>query len=183
MKKLILLLFVFGVFACEEAEPRRPVKVNSGSFIKESAERNRQLLEAEEKLISEIIQNDSLNEYTATAEGSWFTYLLSNEVSDYTPQTNDLVRFTYALLTLQNDTIYSEEEMGLQSYKVDKQGLFPGLRNSIKLLKEGEKAIFLFPSSLAYGYPGDKNKIGVSVPLKAVITIIDIEPDKENSTP
>ena len=183
MRRIPILLVLLSVMACQEQVPRKPIKVNSGSFIKESVERNKKLLAAEEEMIQDIIRKDSLKNYIATADGSWYCYDLSNEVSSYTAQPDDLVRFTYALLTLENDTIYSENEIGLQTYKVDKQGLFPGLRNSIKLLKEGEKATFLFPSSLGYGYLGDKNKIGVNVPLKAVITVLEIDPEEENNSP
>jgi gliding motility-associated peptidyl-prolyl isomerase len=179
MRKSGLLLIILAAVACQEPEPRKPLKVNSGSFMKESVERNKKLLAAEEELIQQIIRRDSLREYTSTSDGSWYYYELKNEVAGYTPETDDLVRFSYSLQTLDNDTIYSEEELGTQLYKVDKQGLFPGLRNSIKLLKAGEKATFLFPSSLGYGYLGDKNKIGVNVPLKANITIISIEPNNE----
>ncbi|MGB5274162.1 MAG: FKBP-type peptidyl-prolyl cis-trans isomerase, partial [Flavobacteriaceae bacterium] len=95
--------------------------------------------------------------------------------SDYYPKTDDLVTLSYNLISLSNDTIYTVEEIGVQSYKVDKQDVFPGLRSSVKLLKENEKATFLFPSSLAYGYHGDDHKIGVNVPLKATISILKIE--------
>jgi gliding motility-associated peptidyl-prolyl isomerase len=87
------------------------------------------------------------------------------------------------VLTFANDTIYTEEEKGIITYKVDKQELFPGLQNAIKLLKEGEQATFLFPSSMAYGYLGDKNKIGVNVPVKTNIHILKIAPNKEVNTP
>ncbi|MGB5648105.1 gliding motility-associated peptidyl-prolyl isomerase GldI [Muriicola sp.] len=177
MKKFALLFLFISLMACKGPEPRKPVKVNSGSFMKESVERNKQLLASEEQLMQEIIQKDSLHTYLATSDGSRYYYDLKNEVATYTPQTDDIVRFTYALFTFNNDTIYSEQEIGLQIYKVDKQELFPGLRSSIKLLKEGEKATFLFPSSLGYGYPGDKNKIGVNVPLKATVTLLTIEPN------
>jgi gliding motility-associated peptidyl-prolyl isomerase len=183
MRNLSLLFILLLALACQEPEARRPVKVNSGSFIKESVERNKKLLAEEEALIQQVIQMDSLRSYLPTSTGSWYTYNLKNEVASYTPQTDDLVRFTYSLLTLGNDTIYSFEDIGVQTYKVDKQELFPGLRNSIKLLKEGESATFLYPSSLGYGYLGDKNKIGVNVPLKAVITIIGIEQEQENISP
>jgi gliding motility-associated peptidyl-prolyl isomerase len=182
MKKIPLLFLLIGLMACQGPEPRKAVKVNSGSFIKESVERNKKLLAYEELLIQEIIKKDSLHTYIATSDGSWYFYNLKNEVAEYTPQTDDLVRFTYSLLTFNNDTIYNEEELGYQAYKVDKQELFPGLRNSLKLLKESEKATFLFPSSLGYGYLGDKNKIGVNVPLKATVTIIAIEPIKNNNS-
>lgn len=183
MRNTSLILILFLAVACQGPEPRRPVKVKSGSFIKESAERNKKLLALEEEQIRMAIAGDSLREYSETSEGSWYAYNLKNEVADYTPQTDDLVRFTYSLLTLANDTIYSAAETGIQTYKVDKQELFPGLRNSIKLLKEGETATFYFPSSLGYGYLGDKNKIGVNTPLKAVISVIAIEPQQEINLP
>lgn len=183
MKKILLLLLIIMVWGCKEPEPRRPIKVNSGSFFKESVERNKKLLAAEEALIQEIIQKDSLHEYLSTADGSWYYYDLKNEVATYTPMSEDLVKFSYQILSFSNDTIYSFDEIGLQSYKVDQQSLFPGLRNSIKLLKEGEKATFLYPSSLGYGYLGDKNKIGVNVPLKANIHILSITPYTENKNP
>ena len=78
-------------------------------------------------------------------------------------------------MTFENDTLYSNEDIGIIKYKVDKQELFQGLRNSVKLLKENETATFLFPSSLAYGYHGDDKKIGVSVPIRVTISLLEIE--------
>ncbi len=83
-------------------------------------------------------------------------------------------------MSFSNDTIYPREEIGIIKYKVDKQELFPGLRNSIKLLKEMETATFMFPSSLAYGYHGDNNKIGINVPIKSTITLLKIEKQQDS---
>ena len=175
MKRSLILLLLIVLSGCEGPVPRKPVKVKSGSFIKESVERNKQLLAEEEKLIQDIILKDSLHTYSASADGSWYYFENKNEESSVRAQTDDVISFTYNMLSLGNDTIYSEEELGIQEYKVDKQDLFPGLRSSLKLLKEGEKATFLFPSSMVYGYLGDKNKIGINVPIKSTITIIKIE--------
>ncbi|WP_047245855.1 gliding motility-associated peptidyl-prolyl isomerase GldI [Maribacter thermophilus] len=181
MRNIILTLVTILLFSCDGPEPRKPVKRKSGSFFKASVERSRKLLEAEEKKIHEIIKNDSLKHYTHSASGSWYHYLKVNDSSNYTPKTDDLVILKYNLLTLDNDTIYSESEIGTVSYKVDKQELFLGLRDAIKLLKENEKATFLFPSSIAYGYHGDNNKIGTNVPLKSTITILKIEKQQNNT--
>ncbi|MEO1011719.1 MAG: gliding motility-associated peptidyl-prolyl isomerase GldI [Bacteroidota bacterium] len=169
-----LILFLFFL-SCGEPEPRRPVKVNSGSFFKASVARSKALLVKEEKQIREIISKDSLHHYLQSASGSWYYYDIKNPDAEYTPQPDDLVRLTYNILSLENDTIYSSKEIGLLTYKVDKQELFPGLRNSIKLLKEKETATFLFPSSLGYGYHGDNNRIGINVPLKSTISILEIK--------
>ncbi|MGB3152236.1 MAG: gliding motility-associated peptidyl-prolyl isomerase GldI, partial [Maribacter sp.] len=166
---------------CKGPEPRRPVQRKSGSFFKESIERNRKLLQAEEQKIKGIIKNDSLKHYINSSSGSWYYYLAVNDTATYTPNINDVVVMNYDILTLDNDTIYSQEEIGNISYRVDKQELFKGLRDAVKLLKVNEKATFLFPSSLAYGYHGDNNKIGTNVPLKSTVSILKIE-KQQNST-
>jgi gliding motility-associated peptidyl-prolyl isomerase len=168
---IVLLILM----SCDGPEPRKPVQTKSGSFFKASIERSQNLLKAEEQKIQEIIKTDSLKHYSHTASGSWYHYLVANDSVNYTPKTGDLVVMTYDLLTLENDTLYSQEEIGVISYKVDKQELFIGLRNAVKLLKEGEKATFLFPSSLAFGIHGDTEKIGINIPLKATIRILKIE--------
>ncbi|UWX56006.1 gliding motility-associated peptidyl-prolyl isomerase GldI [Maribacter litopenaei] len=180
MRTLNILLLMAFLFGCEESEPRKPVQRKSGSYFKESIERSRKLLEAEEKKIQEIIKRDSLKDYTHSASGSWYHYLRVNDSTDYTPQTDDIVTMNYNLLTLDNDTLYSESEIGTLSYRVDKQELFLGLREAIKLLKVNEKATFLFPSSIAFGYHGDNNRIGTNVPLKSTITILNIEKQQDN---
>lgn len=181
MKQLPFLILIIALVSCGGPEPRKPVKVKSGSVLQKSVERNKDLLAKEENQILEIISNDSLNTYFSSGIGSWYHYIHKNEDSAYLPQTDDLVTLEYNVISLHNDTIYSKEDIGTITYKVDKQDLFPGLRNSIKLLKENESATFLFPSSLAYGYHGDNNKIGVNTPIKSTITILKIHKQKDNN--
>ncbi len=169
---VIILLITMS---CAGPVPRKPVQTKSGSFFKASIERSKKLLQLEEQQIQEIIKTDSLKHYSHTASGSWYHYLVVNDSTNYRPTTDDLVVMTYDLLTLDNDTLYSQKEIGVVTYKVDKQELFIGLRNAVKLLKEGEKATFLFPSSLGFGIHGDTKRIGTNVPLKSTIEILKIE--------
>ena len=180
MRYTLISLCIVLLWACQGPEARRPVKVKTGTFIKQSVERNKQLLAREEGLIREIIRNDSVNQYFDTGDGSWFYYLRKNEASFYTPEPDDLVTLTYDVVSLANDTIYSREEVGILQYKVDRQELFPGIRSGVKLLKELESATFLFPSAMAYGYHGDDNKIGVNVPVKSTLTILKIEKKQDS---
>ncbi len=179
MKQVLLILLVFSLASCGSPEPRRPVKVKSGSF-NASVERSKKLLTLEEGMMNTLMAKDSLREYEHSAAGAWYYYQQKNEAAAYTPQPDDLVTLTYNVMSFSNDTIYSHEEIGILKYKVDKQELFPGLRNSIKLLKEMETATFLFPSSLAYGYHGDNNKIGINVPIKSTITLLKIEKQQDS---
>jgi gliding motility-associated peptidyl-prolyl isomerase len=92
----------------------------------------------------------------------------------------DLVTLTYDIRTWNEDTLYRREEIGILRYLVDKEELFPGMRYSVKLLKEGESATFLYPSSLGYGYHGNDDRIGPNTPLKCTLEIFKIEPETEN---
>ncbi len=176
----ILIFTAIFIVGCGGPEPRRPVKVKSSTYFGGDIERNKKLLEAEEKMIQEYIANDSLHLYEQSASGSWYYYQKKNENSDYTARPDDLVTMTYNIMNFDNDTIYSHDEIGVIQYKVDKQELFPGLRNSVKLLKENETATFLYPSSLAFGYQGDNDRIGVNIPVRSTITVFKIEEPQDN---
>lgn len=177
------LILILILWACGEPEPRRPVKVRSGSFMKQSVERNKELLAAQEGMIRAIIANDSLREYISSPYGFWYSYDQRNTTASYTPQPGDLIVVEYNILSLENDTLYSAEELGVQEYLVDREDKkywFPGLRNSVKLLKEQETATFLYPSSLAFGYPGDTERIGPNVPVKSTISLLKIEKQQDS---
>ena len=129
----------------------------------------------EEQQMQAIMNKDTLHEYLHSAAGSWYKYDVAQADAEYTPKADDLVTLTYNMVGFNGDTLYTKEDIGVLTYKVDKQDLFPGLRNSVKLLKEGETATFLHPSSLAYGYHGDDEKIGVNVPVMSTLSILRIE--------
>lgn len=170
MRIILILLLVFFA-ACGNPEPRRPVEVRSGSFFKESVERNRALLAEEEKVIQDIISKDTLHTYVASPNGFWYYFETKNDTATYHPKTNDQILFSYNLMTLGNDTIYTAKDIGPTSYVVDKEQLFPGLQNAVKLLKISEKATFVFPSLQAYGYQGDNNSIAPRTPLKSSVEL------------
>lgn len=167
------------LLSCEEPQARRPVKVKSGSFLKESVERNRKLLSRESHLIRQVILQDSTRSYQTSADGFWFTYVDKKDSTAYQPVEDDLVFLTYDLRNLKGDTLYSAEEIGTVSYRVDKQELFPGLRSAVRMMREGESATFMFPSAQGYGYTGDNRRIGPNTPLVSTVTIINIEPQQK----
>ena len=174
MRYLLVILTIVLLWGCGEPEPRKPIQVKSGSFFKASIERSKQLLIKEEELIKKIIDKDTTSQYFMSDTGFWYKYHLKNEVSEYQLRTDDEVLLQYAVLNFNGDTIYSEQDIGIVQHAIDKSQLFPGLRNAVKLLKEGEKATFLFPSSQAYGYKGDNNKIGPGTPIATSLELLKI---------
>ena len=49
MKKVIACFALTGLlFACKQPEPRKPVSYSSGTFIKESVQRNKNIVQEQE---------------------------------------------------------------------------------------------------------------------------------------
>lgn len=170
---LILLLFI-GLMSCKSPEARKPISNKSGSFIDASIARNIQLNKAETEQIELIIQKDTLNHYISSESGFWYAYETKVEQDTIKPDFGDVVNFDYNVKSLSGQVIYSDEEIQPRDYKMDKEELFTGLREGLKLMKPGETVTFLFPSQKAYGYYGDTNRIGTNIPLICKVTVNSI---------
>lgn len=168
------ICMLIPIFSCQSPEPRYPVVKNSGHFLKESAMRNKTLQEREEKQIHQIIRQDSTRHYINSQNGFWYRYITQNDQNTATPGFGDTVQFSYEISTLEGQTVYTREEIGMREYNMDQEDLFTGLRKGLKIMKEGETVEFLFPSSVAFGYYGDENKIGPNMPVKVTVTVTSI---------
>ncbi|WP_340066963.1 gliding motility-associated peptidyl-prolyl isomerase GldI [Ascidiimonas aurantiaca] len=173
-KKVILLLTIICFVSCKEPEPRHPVSSRSGTFFKESVERNKQLLAFEENLIKKYMDAHPEHTYHNSSNGYWYYYNSQVTEATHTPVENDIVKITYDIRTFNQDTLYTHQEIGEIVFKIDKEALFPGLRTGVKLMKEGETVTFLLPSAMGYGYHGDENKIGTNFPLISTVTLHEI---------
>jgi gliding motility-associated peptidyl-prolyl isomerase len=172
-----LLILALLALSCKTPEARRPVKQSTGSFIKQSAERNKAIYEDEQQKIASLMAADPHTEYLASESGFWYFYNSRDSLDLPQPKYGDIVTFSYDIRSLEGDLILSEEETGLQTYKIDQsnQDLISGLRDGIKLMREGEQVTFLFPSFKAYGYYGIENKLGTNVPVQSTVTLKSIE--------
>lgn len=170
---LVIVLFAFIlVSSCKQhQEARRPISQTTGSFMKKSIARNKKLISGEEGQIDSIIKSNPKIKYTASKNGYWYTYLSQNQLDTITPKKGDVAFFDYEVKDIKGNIIYSELELGPQTYAIDKQNIMTGLREGIKLMHKNEKVNFLFPSHIAFGFHGDNKKIGPNQPLLCTVTL------------
>lgn len=174
--KVITLFAIFILIAsCKEPQARRPISHTSGTFMKESAERNKKLIKGEEGRIDSIIKSNPKVEYIASKKGYWYHYVVKNEKDTLRPKKGDTAQFDYEIKDLNGNIIYSQLELKPQTYIVDKQNIMSGLRDGIKLMCKKETVTFLFPSHSAYGYHGDNKKIGTNEPIICTVTLNDFK--------
>ena len=180
MNKLLTIAILSLVFGCKTPEARRPVSVKTGSFIDASIERNKKLNANEKAFIENLMKQQEID-YIASESGFWYYYNNKVEIDTLkTPSFGDIVNYNYNVKNLNGSTIYSTEAIKTQTYAMDKQELFTGLREGLKLMKTGETVTFLFPSQKAYGYYGDENKIGRNTPLICEVTVNSITQNQTN---
>lgn len=170
----IFLLVTLMLSSCKSPEARRPVSQQSGSYIDESVARNRKVVAKEEAQIREIMEKDTTRNFISSPNGFWYTYETRDSTSLETPDFADIVEFDYDIRTLSGETIYPEEELSPRTYRMDQEALFGGLREGLKIMREGETVTFLFPSHKAYGFYGDKDRIGRNVPIISTVTLNNI---------
>jgi gliding motility-associated peptidyl-prolyl isomerase len=184
MSRNILLYSLLGIFilSCKGPEARRPIKRTSGTFIKQSIERNKKIYEQDKSKIFDLMDAKPEHTYLASNNGFWYYYKQQDTISELTPQFGDKVTFFYDVKDLNGNTILSESELGLQNYTIDQtqQELISGIRDGIKLMKQGETITFLFPSYMAYGYYGLEKKLGTNVPIQSTVTLKSINQKQEN---
>jgi gliding motility-associated peptidyl-prolyl isomerase len=176
LKSLYIVIAILVCTSCKSPEARMPESVQSGSFLKESAERNRKLNENERELIQDIIKNNPDEDYIASESGFWYFYNIKIENDTIQPAFGDIVDFTYNVSHINGEAIYSQKT---KTYIIDKQELFTGLREGLKLMKPEEQITFIFPSQKAFGYYGDENKIGTNVPIICKVTLNTITQEND----
>jgi gliding motility-associated peptidyl-prolyl isomerase len=161
------LLVAIGAFltSCSEQQARKPISHSSGTFMKESIDRNKKMNTQEKEAIAKIIKKDTAYIYNISEKGFWYAYKTKSSANVF-PVKGDVVSFDYEV---------TADELKTQTYYVDKQNIMNGLRNGIKLMHEGDIVKFIFPSQSAYGYHGDDKKIGTNQPIICIVTLNDIK--------
>ena len=180
--KFLFLIFTIVFFAsCSQQQARKPISHSEGSFMKESAERNKKLVAGEEKVIDSIIKSNPTIKYFASKKGYWYTYVSKNEIDTLKPKRGDIAYFEYDVKDIKGNVIYTKEELKPQVYAVDKQSIMSGLRDGIKLMKKNETVRFLFTSNNGYGYHGDNDKITTNESLICTVTLNDFKSAAANN--
>ncbi len=150
--------------------------------MKKSADRNKKLVANEEDVIKKIIKSNPKVKYYATPKGYWFYYDEKNTDETVAPRKGDIAYFNMEVKDIKGNVIYSESDLGPQTYYVDKQDIMMGLRDGIKRMHKNETVTFLFPSHMAYGYHGDNKKIGTNESLIVTVTLRNFVPDPAAQT-
>jgi len=179
MKYLPILIIILFFVSCKEPQARKPVTVKSGSYMQSSIDRTKKIMLLENEAIELYIKNDSTNTYLNSGKGFKYAYIKKDTLNTYTPNFGDQILYTYSVSNLNNNLIYSTNEIGDKTYFIDQKAeIIEGFRQGLKMIKVGEEIKFIFPSQLAYGYSGDRKKIDINTPIICTVSLKELKPKK-----
>ncbi len=167
--RIIVYLLVWLTLSCYQENARYPIEHVKKSFLYNSAERNKLLIAREEIMIKKALEKENSLSFMLSEKGFFYAYMNKSSYNKLLPKKGDRVVFKYKIEDLEKKIIYGYKELGIVKYSIDEENLLPALREGIRLMKPGEKILFLFPSYLCYGYQGDGQKIGNNQPLRFTI--------------
>ena len=179
-KTMVVFVAIIAFVSCKQQQARMPISRSSGTFMKESAVRNKKIIAGEEGKIDSIIKSNPKIEYFASKKGYWYYYETKNNQDTLRPKKGDVASFDYQIMDLKGNVVYSEVELKPQTYIVDKQNIMMGLRDGIKMMHKNEKVTFLFPSHMAFGYRGDLKRINTNQPIICTVTLNDFKKEDKS---
>jgi FKBP-type peptidyl-prolyl cis-trans isomerase FkpA len=100
---------------------------------------------------------------TETQSGLW--YMIKSEGKGNNFKSDDRILMEYECTLLDGTLCYSSKDTGPKEVILGRTRIESGLDQGLRFLKPGGEAIFIIPPFLAWGLPGDGNKI----PARSVV--------------
>jgi len=157
---IYIACFLIFLYSCgnQEQEQQQQKKYIDVQLLKKQLEKvQKPALVMEDDNIESYIKQHQLKMQTT---GTGLRYLIAKKnPTGKTIVTTDIVKLNYKVYLLDGTLCYSSDKKGAKKVKIDFDNIETGLHQGLKLMKEGEKAIFILPSHLAHGLTGDNDKI------------------------
>ncbi len=170
----LYISIVVLLLSCNEIVPRRPVSSPKISALDKTVLLNKRLFAEELILMEKFMQSDSLYTYINSQKGFWYAYVNEKKDSRF-PLKGDEVFFEQEIIALNGTIIYAKKDLGLRKYVVDREHAIKGIKEGIKIMREGEEIKFLFSSFVAFRMNGDaSHSIGSNEPFVNYIKLVKI---------
>lgn len=172
--KVLFVVISLGFIACKNETPRYPVSFSKKTSLEKTIAINKRLFSEEKAMMEKYMKLDSTLSYINSNKGFWYAYTNKVEKGN-APVKGDVVSFEQEIIALDGTILYAKKDLGLRTYVVDKEHIIKGLKEGIKIMKEGEQVKFLFSSFVAYRMNGDNNQIiGSNEPIVSEVHLVKI---------
>ena len=172
----LVLIGLAAMVSCECSTTRESPPAPESTRNNDNIQAQKDFLERERESIDAYIKDRDLK-VTRTGTGLYYEILVDSAFGE-PAATGDIVEYEYDIYLMNGSLLYSSEEDGPKSLKVDKEDAELGVHESLKLLGVGDKGLFILPSHLAFGVGGDQYRVPPKTPLVYELKINNINKSK-----
>lgn len=160
MKWISFVILTLFLLACKNDNDNQFVSWSKD----QSSDLNAEWAEEEEYYIQQYLKRRPNWEMIETGTG--LRYMIYSQGDGDSAVRGFYAKVNYKVSLLTDEILYSSEDIGSTSFKIDHSEVESGLQEGIKRMRVGDKGIFIIPSHLAHGLIGDMNKIP---PLETIV--------------
>lgn len=168
----IVVMLLFSACKNNTVEQNQQSQQYNTALEKQMLRVNSELVDFEDETINRFLDRYG---WKMEETGSGLRWMLVEEGNGKKAQDGQVATFEYKVYLLNGELVYSSDVDGLKSFRIGHGGVESGLEEGILFLKVGDKARFILPSHLAFGLPGDQNKIPEKASLLYEVKLIDLK--------
>lgn len=170
MKKISFLVFLilFLANACKHERPKPKSDEEILAYKEPLVGVNKILVDRDSLRIARYCERKNLK-LLLGKNGLWFRieHIGKGDSAKYGMVAN--IKYKVSLLET-GKVCYSSDSTGIKSFRIGKDDVESGLDIGIRMMCEGDKALFILPPNLAYGLLGDEK----CIPPRSII-VYDVE--------
>lgn len=174
IKLYFLALIVLG--ACNPTETSKEIQLldqSEGPAIRENnIQAHRDFLRKEVESIKSYIEERKLD---VQRNGTGIFYKIDSLGSGPNPIMKDEVSYHYKISMLNGALLYQSPEGEAAKLRIDREDAEIGLHEALKMMRVGDKGLFILPSHRAFGVAGDQNKVPPFTALVYELELTDIQ--------
>ncbi len=173
MKVILYGLIIVFALACNTPKEKPKFTIDETRLKKRIEEVQQPAIVMENDEINAYIKQHALNMKT-TGAGLRYQFLKTNPQEELIITKNE-VKINYKVSLLTGAVCYSSEKDGPKTFLVDFDQVESGLHLAIKMMRKGERAIFILPAHLAHGLIGDGKKIPPKAALVYEVEVLAVK--------
>lgn len=162
-----------AAIACNGCRERpRHNETDFNRIRKELIEENKKHHDSEIKEIDRFIEE---RKWPMEVTDTGLRYWIYQETQGRKPIAEDIVAISYSITLLDGEAVYETTDNNPKYVRIERDDVEPGLHEALQLMRIGERAKFILPSHLAFGFSGDARKIPSNASLLYDIHLISIQ--------
>lgn len=171
--QLFILVLSVGLCSCRGKSPSPMTDQDLAKAQKELIRENKRQHTEEMKAIKDFIATAN---WPMQETNSGLHYWIYTNGSGNTAQKDEVVWMAYTISLLDGTLCYSADSLNAKQIHIGHDNIETGLHEALQLMRAGDKAKFIFPSHLAFGFTGDSKKIPQNASVIYDLHLLRIEP-------